>query len=66
MSLKIEHLAGVYIEQPFWYPANRGDDHARKYVELVAEDHTFTFRTCWQMYDPRATESYGPPIGDLT
>jgi len=51
--LMVSNVGGVWNTNPHWpsiIDSGYGIDHAVKYLELVADDFTFTFRTSSQKW----------------
>jgi hypothetical protein len=61
-EVKVANVGGVWNTNP-WWPAltwGRGVDAGVKYLELVAEDYTFTFKTVEQIFPFNLNKPYGP------
>ena len=61
-EVKVANVGGVWNTHP-WWPAltwGRGVDAGVKYLELVAEDYTFTFKTVEQKFPLNLNKPYGP------
>ena len=58
---EIKQIAGVWLmdEWVFW-PAMYHHDDAKKWLELIADDHSFTFKTGYEKYAPNCRLPYGP------
>jgi len=54
---KIQTVGGVWNETPHWPVLywGAGVDAGIKWLELIAEDWTFTFKTTEQKFSPRRT-----------
>lgn len=58
-----QELAGVWVEQPVVQASMLGGMYARAWLELVAEDHSFTFKTPMQHWE--APGHYGPAVNGI-
>lgn len=58
-ALVVQELGGVLLEQPVVQASLLGPVYARAWLELVAEDHAYTFTTPMQRHSG-AARPYGP------
>ena len=63
-TITTHELAGVFVSPPITLASLLGVTYAAAWIELVADDHSFTFNDCFQKVD-RAATAFGPDTAEI-